>query len=46
METFIEVTETSDKEKRRKLMDKNLAYNKDDLEATWAVFEWQNLNRI
>jgi hypothetical protein len=31
---------TSDEEKRKELMDKILAYNKEDLEATWAVFEW------
>lgn len=40
MATFIEATETSDETKRRELMDKILAYNREDLEATWAVFEW------
>lgn len=40
MATFIEATETSDEEKRKELMDKIVAYNKEDLEATWAVFEW------
>jgi predicted RecB family nuclease len=40
MATFIEATETSDKGKRKELMDKILAYNMEDLEATWAVFEW------
>jgi predicted RecB family nuclease len=40
MATFIEATETSDDGKRKELMDKILAYNKEDLEATWAVFEW------
>jgi predicted RecB family nuclease len=40
MATFIEATETSDEEKRKALMDKILAYNKEDLEATWAVFRW------
>jgi predicted RecB family nuclease len=40
MATFIEATETSDERKRKELMDKIIAYNKEDLEATWAVFEW------
>jgi predicted RecB family nuclease len=40
MATFIEATETSDQGKRKELMDKIVAYNKEDLEATWAVFEW------
>jgi predicted RecB family nuclease len=40
MATFIEATETSDERKRKELMDKIVAYNKEDLEATWAVFQW------
>lgn len=40
MATFIEATETNDEEKRKELMDKIVAYNKEDLGATWAVFEW------
>jgi predicted RecB family nuclease len=40
MATFIEATETSDAAKRAELMEEILAYNKEDLEATWAVFEW------
>jgi predicted RecB family nuclease len=40
MATFIEATETSDEAKRKKLMDKIVAYNKEDLKATWAVFQW------
>ena len=40
MATFIEATETDDTGKRNELMDKIIAYNKEDLEATWAVFEW------
>jgi predicted RecB family nuclease len=39
MATFVEATETNDGEKRKALMDKILAYNKEDLEATWVVFE-------
>lgn len=40
MATFIEATETNDEGKRKELMEKILAYNKEDLEATWAVFQW------
>ena len=40
MATFIEATETSDEAKRKELMDKIIAYNKEDLEAMWAVFGW------
>jgi predicted RecB family nuclease len=40
MATFIEATETSDEGKRKELLDKILAYNREDLEATWAVFQW------
>ena len=40
MATFIEATETRDEGRRKELMDKIVAYNKEDLEATWAVFRW------
>jgi predicted RecB family nuclease len=40
MATFIEATETSDEENRKRLMDKIITYNKEDLEAMWAVFKW------
>ncbi len=40
MATFIEATEAANDEKRNELMDKIVAYNKEDLEAMWAVFEW------
>jgi predicted RecB family nuclease len=40
MATFIEATETNDEGKRRQLMDDILKYNREDLAATWAVFEW------
>lgn len=40
MATFIEATETIDEGKRKELMDKIVGYNKADLGATWAVFEW------
>lgn len=40
MATFVEATETNDEGKRTELMDKIIAYNKEDLGATWAVFQW------
>jgi predicted RecB family nuclease len=40
MATFIEASETGDEGKRKELMDEIIAYNKEDLEATWAVFQW------
>lgn len=40
MAMFIEMTETDDEERRKGLMDEILAYNQEDLEATWAVFQW------
>ena len=40
MAMFIEATETSDEGRRQQLMTEILQYNKEDLEATWAVFEW------
>jgi predicted RecB family nuclease len=40
MAMFIEATETSGEAKRKQLMDEILAYNEEDLEATWTVFEW------
>jgi predicted RecB family nuclease len=40
MAMFIEASETGDEGKRKEVMDKIIAYNKEDLEATWAVFEW------
>jgi len=40
MATFIEASETGDDTKRKQLMDKILAYNREDLEATWEVFQW------
>lgn len=40
MATFIEATETSDVAKRNALVQQILDYNREDLEATWAVFQW------
>ena len=40
MAMFIEATETSDEAKRQELMGEILKYNREDLAATWAVFQW------
>jgi predicted RecB family nuclease len=43
MAKFIEATETCDDQRRRELMAAILDYNREDLEATWAVFGWLRL---
>lgn len=40
MAKYIEATETNDEETRGGLMESILTYNREDLEATWCVFEW------
>jgi predicted RecB family nuclease len=40
MAKYIEATESEDEARREALMDEILAYNREDLEATWAVLEW------
>ena len=40
MAKYIRATETSDEAEREAIMDEILAYNREDLEATWAVLEW------
>ena len=40
MAQFILATETDDENERNARMDEILKYNAEDLEATWAVFEW------
>jgi predicted RecB family nuclease len=40
MARYIEATETSDERLRAEIMDQLLAYNQEDLEATWAVLGW------
>lgn len=45
MAKFIEATETADEVKRQDLMDEILDYNREDLEATWAVFQWLKSKR-
>ena len=40
MANYIKAVETANENLRRRLMDKIIAYNREDLEGTWAVFEW------
>lgn len=37
---YIEAVETEDETLRKDVMDEILQYNQEDLEATWAVFQW------
>ncbi len=37
---YIEATETSDAAGRKEIMSQILAYNEEDLDATWAVLDW------
>jgi predicted RecB family nuclease len=46
MAKFIEATETSDEAKRREVMDEILKYNREDLEAMWAVFDWLRSKKV
>jgi len=40
MAHYIKAVETEDEQLRRETMDKILQYNREDLEATWAVLGW------
>jgi len=40
MAKYIEATETEDAGQRAQVLDQILAYNREDLEATWAVLKW------
>lgn len=40
MARYIEATETADEALRTSIMDEILAYNREDLEATWEVLNW------
>lgn len=46
MAMFIRATETQDEAKRKELMDEILKYNREDLEATWAVFRWLRSKKV
>jgi len=37
---YLEATETEDRDLRAAIMDEILTYNREDLEATWAVMKW------
>ncbi|HUU18318.1 MAG TPA: TM0106 family RecB-like putative nuclease [Sedimentisphaerales bacterium] len=43
MAKYIEATEMADEQRRQEVMDQILTYNKEDLEATWAVLQWLKL---
>jgi predicted RecB family nuclease len=40
MARYIEAIETEDETERMAILDEILAYNREDLEATWAVLQW------
>ena len=40
MAKYVEATETDDPAARAALVKEILAYNEEDLDATWAVMEW------
>lgn len=40
MAKYIEATETNDESLRSQVLNEILAYNKEDLDATWAVLQW------
>lgn len=40
MARYIEATEATEEARRAAIMDEILPYNREDLEATWAVLEW------
>jgi predicted RecB family nuclease len=40
MARYIEATETNDQVARSRIMDQIFTYNREDLEATWAVLRW------
>ena len=40
MAKYIEAVETEDAAERTAIMDEILAYNREDLAATWAVLQW------
>ncbi|MEW6554243.1 MAG: TM0106 family RecB-like putative nuclease [Actinomycetota bacterium] len=40
MAKYIEAVETEDEQERESLLDEIIQYNREDLDATWAVLEW------
>jgi uncharacterized protein len=45
MAKYIEATETEDEATREQVMDAIRTYNREDLEATWAVLQWLQTKR-
>ncbi len=45
MAKYIEATETKDETLRAKLMNSIFEYNRENLAATWAVFQWLQAKR-
>jgi predicted RecB family nuclease len=46
MARYIEATETADQTERAAIIGEILAYNREDLEATWAVMGWLRLKEL
>lgn len=46
MAKYIEATETEDADLREQVLDKIKVYNREDLEATWAVLQWLKSKRV
>ena len=40
MAKYVEATELGDSTEREKVIEEILTYNREDLEATWAVLKW------
>jgi predicted RecB family nuclease len=45
MAKYIEATETENSDQRAQVLEQILAYNREDLEATWAVLRWLKSKR-
>lgn len=45
MAKYIEATEIEDEKERAEVMEQILAYNREDLEAMWAVLQWLKVKR-
>ena len=45
MAKYIEAVETESAAERAAIMDEILAYNREDLAATWAVLQWLKTKR-
>ena len=45
MAKYVEAVETDDPKQRDEVMDQILEYNREDLEATWAVLTWLKSKR-